>query len=236
MSSDFNPRNNPNRSLRRRRRRASKAPVIILTLLLLICILGSVGFFLLGNILMLPGSWHRSISLTDTVEQSISTYLGQAAGGNDIVVKDYLGELKLDYSITLDRRGSFVADISDASYAECEAASRQALRSCIIALLEHRLELSSINIEATPEELVHEALGMKLDEYLDTYAPTLLPPLSDFKAEYFMVGSFTPDRNSIQFTSENGQAFLSQDRVSYMISPTTLVLSYDDITHIYSKE
>ena len=98
-----------------------------------------------------------------------------------------------------------------------------------------RMELSSIDTEIPPEDIVSEALGMSIDEYLDAYAPTLLPPLSDFKNEYFKLGTFSSERNLLKFISEDGKPLWGSNGTEYMVSADTLVLNIDGTTYIFKK-
>lgn len=220
---------------RKRKKRHSKAPVIILSILLLLVVSAGAAYYFFGNLLMLPGQWHRNIDITDSITLTIENYLREAAGGSEIRVSDYLEEQNLDYSITLNKDGTFWADISDSSYEECQKAAKDALRECVLALMKNRMELSSIDIETSTEDIVAEALGMSIDEYLNTYAPELLPPLSDYKNEYFQIGTFTCERNLIKFVSEDGKPVWGKKGTEFLVSYETLVLSIDDATYIFRK-
>lgn len=220
---------------RKKKKRHSKAPVIILTILLLLVVSAGAAYYFFGNLLMLPGQWHRSINITDSITLTIEDYLREAAGGSEIRVSDYLDEQSLDYSITLNKDGTFFADITDSSYEECLQSAKSALRECVLALMKQRMELSSIDIETPTEDIVEEALGMSIDQYLDTYAPALLPPLSEYKNEYFKLGTYTCERNLLKFATEDGKPVWGNKGTEFMVSPETLVLNIDDSTYIFRK-
>lgn len=220
---------------RKKKRRHSKAPVIILTVLLLLVTGFSAGYYFFGNLIKLPGTWHRNIDITDSISLEIENYLREAAGGSEIRVSDFLKPQILDYSLTLKKDGTFVADISDSSYEECLSASKEALRESVLALITQRMELSSIDTDIPPEDLVSEALGMSIDEYLEAYAPTLLSPLSDYKNEYFKLGTFSSEHNLLKFVSEDGKPLWGASGTEFLISADTLVLNIEGTTYIFKK-
>lgn len=213
---------------RRKRNRAGIWISLVLILVMTIVIAAGAYWYMYANVKALNGKWNRAVDITNETVVNITKYLNEAALGNEIVVTEYVGRLTIEIDLEIDRDGNWIQSVNYDSYEHSKQQAKKALKQAVEDLIMARIDRSYIETSASADELVEKTIGMKLDSYLDKYAPEIITPYETLQEKYSVSMKYEADRNKITFLDVAGD-----ESYNYAVANGMLAIDYGTESVIY---
>ena len=201
--------------------------ILIFFLFLTVLGMGIFSHFFL-NRLILIGEWDRNIDVTDVVKNNIYTYLGSSNMSEDFDLDEYVQKIEIKSRLTITSDGRFEEKIDDSSYYDAQRKAAEALSEAVIMVLNNKIDEVYINTDVSTEELISQATGMNMKDYLNKYGPDLLQDLSLLNEESSISADYLANRNTIYITGQGKE----QD-CEYAIADNMLAIDFEDGARIY---
>lgn len=201
--------------------------ILIFFLFLTVLGMGIFSHFFL-NILILIGEWDRNIDVTDIVKDKIFTYIGSSNIPEGFNLDEYVPKIEIKSRLTITGDGRFEEKIDDSSYYDAQRKAAGALSKAVIEVLNNKIDEVYINTDVSTEELIGQATGMKMNDYLNKYGPDLLPELSLLNEESSISAEYLADRSTIFITVQGKEL-----ECEYAIADNMLAIDYEDGARIY---
>ena len=216
--------------MKKKRKRRSAAPIMIIMFIIMATIVGG-GIFLYvnANKLMLPGEWSREIDITTYAVDEAGRYLAQATFGDEVEMKEYISDVKLSNVLMVTKEGEITSTVDKDSYEYALSMCKSGLETAVRDLIDRRIKENYIETDMTVDELIGETFSMSLSEYLNQYAPKLLPDYEEFETDYGMSATYVADKDSITISSEGAEDMVC----NYAVSHGMLVIDYSDGAVVY---
>ena len=109
--------------------------------------------------------------------------------------------------------------------------TKEALKTAVVKTVEDKLKKSYIETDMTVEELVKEATGMELTDYLEKYGPKMMPAMDELSDLYGMDAEYSADRSSLNITDKTDVSVCD-----YALSHGMLVIDCKDGARVYHKD
>ena len=197
-----------------------------------LAVIGAGAFFYINsNSMMLPGEWHRSIDLTDDVRRNMEDYLRGVLTEDEILECDFPASVEVDSKLVISKEGKMTERIDETSYYDAMTVTKEALKTAVVKTVEDKLKKSYIETDMTVEELVKEATGMELTDYLEKYGPKMMPTMDELSDLYGMDAEYSADRSSLNITDKT-DVFVCD----YALSHGMLVIDCKDGARVYHKD
>lgn len=190
-----------------------KSKTILTTLLVLFIImaLGFGGLFVYSKFIKKDtgyvGTWEREVNITDYVTDVMDVWMDRALVG---AVADYGDEqVIVKVVLTLTDSGTWVESVDESYYNNVTKNQAVSLASeGLRDFLEKRIQstgISTAEVGKTIDELVDEALGMTVEQYIEQYGPRILPDLNELKAMYNCDGSYNVKKDVLARSKSKGE-------------------------------
>lgn len=147
------------------------------------------------------GSWSREIDLRGYVIEEMNEWFKDPTTAALVTFDDTKVTVKVDLVFTGD--GKFSEKIDEKSFEETKKAAEALALSGLISFLEKRLDNAGIDSASSGksiDELIEDALGMSVSEYMKNSGPELLPTLDALKDMYNISGTYEVMDNSMKRT------------------------------------
>ncbi len=234
-------------------KRRSAAPLVVFLLVVLVTVIGGGVFYLVMQKpeRKLPGVWRAEIDLTDRVLAEAESWLSSAEGGDQVSVRERLGEIRVGVILTVSADGSWSQIVDADSYAAAAESAYSALSDGLRELLLLRIAAAGREAGSTEEaeRLIADTIGMSTEEYLRLYGPELLPSEEELRTMYDGSGSYQAKGNQLGRSGlpEGNGSGESSDPVlretdetvyteQYLISDDYLVITGNGATQVYHRD
>lgn len=216
----------------RRKRRYNKVIFAVMILIVIITLIGGgVLFFLYMGKARLAGEWRRKIDITDTVVREIEEYISNTVSEDETDVHEYVDVIEVDSILNITADGSYDESIDEVSYYDAAAKANDALKQVVKDILKERMDRAYIETDLSEEELVKEAIGMELEDYLEQYGPDIVPALDEMRSQYEIHTSYSVTRDMITLGTEG-----DSQTCAYAVTGGMLAVDYKDNAVIYRSD
>lgn len=141
----------------------------------------------------LVGEWVNQIDITETVAANAEIWLEDIEGVTVTTqeVKYLMGSLTVEsteaYSIDESGNAVCVRRISEESYTSCAEQAYAGMATAFEYYIKKRFEMAGMELteeDLSVADLFSELFGMSMEEYLDLYAPDIMPTYMELNSCY----------------------------------------------------
>lgn len=175
---------------KRKKKKSIMTPILMLMVLILAAI---VGFFCYTYYNEYKESQKSRVKIVDLSDKATAMALSWLANIDDNgldydIVKDCMGELSIPVTLTpTENRKVYSQSMQESDYATCLERANEGLKKAYIKIIEKRLADEGVENEVTEDyadELMKEAYGISLDEYLELSNIQVLPDWEELNTQY----------------------------------------------------
>lgn len=215
------------------RKKNNIVAIILLVVIILALISIDLFYYFFNNPRLIKGTWDRKIDITDIVRDNIEDFISTATFGKDINPSDYISNISVGIELILNQDGSYKVNISEEDYNNGNDLAKEALKSALMDLLKRRLQISAVETESDEEinQLIKDAIGMSIEEYIDGYGPTLMPDIQMLMELYGDEGRYNVNRDVLSLKSN----YDGDKDYSYLVSDSLLMISNSDEEYTYTR-
>lgn len=182
-----------------KKKQITLVPLVVVLILIIITGAGLFyyKFYLAGRMKHL-GKWNRQADLTNYVTESVGKWLGDAQMAGTVNYGD--DKVTIKVTLSVDAGGKFAETISEQDYEIARIQAKKIAAAGLESFLNNRLEFANAGSENTGksvDDLALEALGMTLQEYVDEYAPELIPSREVLQKTILINGTYSINNDII---------------------------------------
>ena len=185
---DYEPRRP--RKKKRKKKKSIMTPILLLLVLILVTIVGLFSYKEYQEYKEAQKIKVKTVDLSDKATAMALSWLADIDdNGLDYrKVRDCIGELKLSVTLTpAGKKKTYMQSIEESNYADCQEKAYEGLKKAYVKAVETRLINEGFEGEVTEsfvDELMQEAYGLSLDEYLKSMDIQLLPTWEELSTQY----------------------------------------------------
>lgn len=199
--------------------------------MMFLAVIGAGAFFYINaNRIGLVGQWHRTIDVTDDVSAGIKGYLREVLSEEEIAECSLPDKIEIDSVLIISKDGIMTESVDEVSYYDAQQAAKEALTDAVIKVIEDKMQKTYIETDMTTQELIKEATGMEISDYLEKYGPRMMPSMDELNDAYGMNASYTADRTNIEIAKGSGTEICD-----YALSHGMLVIDHTINAAVYHK-
>ncbi|MBP5309947.1 MAG: hypothetical protein J6Z05_04920 [Lachnospiraceae bacterium] len=214
-----------------RRKRRSYIWINVLIIMMFLAVIGAGAFFYINaNRIGLVGEWHRTVDVTDEVADSIKAYLREVLSEEEIDEISLPDKIEIDSILIISKDGTMTESVDEVSYYDAQQIAKEALTDAVIHVIEDKMQKTYIETDMTTQELIKEATGMELSDYLDKYGPRMMPSMDELNESYGMNAAYTADRTNIEIARG-----ADTEKCDYALSHGMLVIDHTVNAAVYHK-
>lgn len=175
-----------------KKKKVSLMPLVVILILIILTAAGLYYYkyiFLENNRYL--GKWVRHADLSEYVEEAMGDWFGDALLAG--VVSYGNEQATIEVKLSVDVSGGYTETISDSEYEKALVSAKKMAEEGLRDFLEKRLEAADATPDKTGkslDELAQEVLGMSISEYIDEYAPELLPNIDELREDILYNGTY----------------------------------------------
>ena len=177
---------------------------------------------------LLAGNWRMRVDLTEGVRMRANAWLREAELGDRVDVGDALPRLEATVLLTLGEDGIWTRRVEETSVGAARAQAEKALAVSLRELL--MLRTAEAGREAgnaeRAEERIERALGLSTERWLSDFGPSLLPALTELRAQYDGSGAYAIEGHTLRLGGRSAQ-YLADERLQ--------VIDGEDGTEVYER-